>query len=121
MTHQQNCHDYQCDQRNYDEESVVALERSKRCAGIRDVNQVEEIRHYTASFVRAYRSQYPLLRHLVQSVERKREKEDELHVDCLSFRAKRSGVEESRGNVERSFTGCLDFARHDDLMRGYHA
>ena len=82
MTHQQNCHDYQCDQRNYDEESVVALERSKRCAGVRDINQIEEIRHYTASFVRAYRSQYPLLRQLVQSVERKGEKEDEPHDQC---------------------------------------
>ena len=82
MSHQQNCHDYQCDQRNYNEESVVALERAKRSAGIRDVNQIEEIRHYTASFVRAYRSQYPLLRQLVQSVERKREKEDEPHDQC---------------------------------------
>ena len=121
VSHQQNCHDDQCDEGNYDEESVVALERSKRCAGIGDVNQIEEVRHYTASIVRAYRSQYPPLRQLVQSVERKREKEDELHVDCLSFRAKRSGVEESRSNIEGKFTGCLDFARHNDLMRAHHA
>ena len=65
--------------RNYDEESVVALEGSKRGAGIGDVNQIEEVRHYTASIVGAYRSQYPLLRQLVQSVERKREKEDKPH------------------------------------------
>jgi len=82
MSHQQNCHDYQCDQRNYNEESVVALERAKRSAGIRDVNQIEEIRHYTASFVEGYRSQDPLFRQLVQSVERKREKEDEPHDQC---------------------------------------
>ena len=121
VSHEQNCHDDHCDDGNYNEESVVALERSKRCAGIGDVNQIEEIGHYTASIVRAYRSQYPLLRKLVQSVERKRKKEDKLHVDCLSFRAKRSGVEESRGNIESKFTGCLDFARHDNLMRAHHA
>ena len=121
VSHQQNCHDDQCDEGNYDEESVVALEGSKRCAGIGDVNQIEEVGHYTASIVRANGSHYPMLSELFQSVERKREKEDELHVDCLSFRAKPSGVEESRGNVERRFTGCLDFARHDDLMRDHHA
>jgi hypothetical protein len=32
VSHQQNCHDDQCDEGNYDEESVVALEGSKRCA-----------------------------------------------------------------------------------------
>ena len=112
MSHQQNRHDDQCDEGNYNEKRVVALERSKRCAGIGDVNQIEEIRHYTASIVRAYRSHYPLLSQLVQSVERKRQKEDELHIDCLSFRAKRSGVEESRSNIEGKFTGGLDFARH---------
>ena len=72
VSHEQNCHDDHCDDGNYNEESVVALERSKRCAGIGDVNQIEEIGHYTASIVRAYRSQYPLLRQLIQSVERKR-------------------------------------------------
>ena len=82
VSHQQNRHDDQCDNGNYDEESVVALERSKRGAGIGDVNQIEEVRHYTASIVKAYRSQYPLLRQLVQSVERKREKEDEPHCQC---------------------------------------
>ena len=86
MTHQQNRHDDQSDDGNYNEESVVALERSKRSAGIGDVNQIEEVRHYNPSIVRANRSQYPLLRQLVQSVERKREKEDELHV--ISRRAK---------------------------------
>jgi hypothetical protein len=69
VSHQQNCHDHQRDGGNYDEESVVALERSKRCAVIGDVNQIEEIRHYYASIVRAYRSKYPLLRQLIQGVE----------------------------------------------------
>ncbi len=44
MSHQQNCHDDQCDDGNYNKESVVALERSKRGAGIGDVNQIEEVR-----------------------------------------------------------------------------
>ena len=70
------------DDGNYNEESVVALERSKRGAGIGDVNQIEEVRHYNASIVRANGSQYPVLRQLVQSVERKREKEDEPHCQC---------------------------------------
>ena len=92
ISHQQNRHDDQCDDRNYNEESVVSPERSKRGAGIGDVNQIEEVRHYNASIVRANGSQYPVLRQLVQSVERKREKEDELHVRCLLFR-----LEPSRG------------------------
>ena len=57
MSHQQNCHDDQSDEGNYNEESVVALERSKRGAGIGDVNQIEEIRHYNPSIVRVYGSQ----------------------------------------------------------------
>jgi hypothetical protein len=82
MPHQQNCHDNQGDERNYDEESVVTLERSKRRAGIGDVNQIKEIRHYTESLVRTYRSLHPLLCQLVQSIERKREKKDEPHYEC---------------------------------------
>ena len=80
VSHQENRHDDQCDEGNYNEESVVALERSKRGTVIGDVNQIEEVRHYNASIVRADESQDPMLRQLVQSVERKREKEDELHV-----------------------------------------
>jgi hypothetical protein len=70
-SHQQNRHNDQCDDGNYEEESVVALERSKRGAVIGDVNQMEEIRHYNASIVRGNGSQYPVLRQLIQSVERK--------------------------------------------------
>jgi hypothetical protein len=86
VSHQQNRHDDQRDDGNYDKEGVVALEGSKRCAGIGDVNQIEEVWHYTASVVRAYRSQYRTLRHLVQSVERKREEEDESHLVDLLIR-----------------------------------
>jgi hypothetical protein len=66
--HQKNCHDDQSDDGNYNEESVVALKRSKGGAGISDVNQIEEVRHYNASIVRADGSQYALLCQLVQSV-----------------------------------------------------
>ena len=79
MSHQQNCHDYECDQRNYNEKSVVALERSKRRAGIWDVNQMKKLRDYIASFVWTDRSQDQLLSELIQRVERKSEKEDEPH------------------------------------------
>ena len=88
MSHQQNRHNDHRDDGNYNEESVVALERPKRGAGIGDVNQIEEVRHYNASIVRANGSHYQVLRQLVQSVERKREKEDELHVLRLLFKAK---------------------------------
>lgn len=37
-----------CDRRNYDEESVVVPEGTKRRAGIRYVNQIKEIRYYRA-------------------------------------------------------------------------
>ena len=76
MSHQQNRHNDHRDDGNYNEESVVALERSKRGAGIGDVNQIEEVRHYNPSIVKANGSHYPVLGQLVQSVERKREKED---------------------------------------------
>jgi hypothetical protein len=80
VSHQQNRHNDHRDDGNYNEESVVALKRSDRGAGIGDVNQIEEVRHYNPSIVKANGSHYPVLRQLVQSVERKREKEDELHV-----------------------------------------
>src|SRR4051794_24964641 len=69
VSHQQNCHNDQCDKRNYYEESVIAFERAERCARIWHVNQIEKIRQYAASIVRAYGSHYPLLRQLVQSIE----------------------------------------------------
>jgi hypothetical protein len=78
-SHQQNRHNNHCDNGNNDEESVVALKRSKCRAGIGDVNQIEEVRHDNARFVRADGPQHHLLRQLIQSVERKREEEDESH------------------------------------------
>jgi hypothetical protein len=79
MSHQQNRHNDHRDDGNYNEESIVALERSKRGAGIGDVNQIEEVRHYNPSIVKANGSHYPVLRHLVRNVERKRKEENELH------------------------------------------
>jgi hypothetical protein len=81
VSHQQNRHNDQRDDGNYNEESVVSLERSKRGAGIGDVNQMEEVGHYDASIVRTNGPQYPLLRQLVQSVERKCEKKDQSHYE----------------------------------------
>src|SRR5262245_52048456 len=78
-SHQQNRHNDQSDDGNYDEESVVALKRSKCSAGIGDVNKIEKVRHHNPSIVRTNGTQYPMLCQLVQSVERKREEEDELH------------------------------------------
>ena len=79
VSHQQNCDDDQSDEGNYNEESVVALERSKGGAVIGYVNQVEKVRHYNARIVRVDGSQYQLLRQLVQSIERKGDEEDEFH------------------------------------------
>jgi hypothetical protein len=103
VSHQQNRHNDHRDDGNYNEESIVALERSKRGAGIGDVNQIEEVRHYNASIVRAYRSQYPPLRQLVQSVERKREEEDEPHVGIDPANAQRptSNIQRSMQNLAR--------------------
>jgi hypothetical protein len=75
-SHQQNRHNNQRNDGNYNEKSVVALERSKRGTGIGDVNQMEKVRYDNASIVGTDGSQYPVFRQLVQSVERKREKED---------------------------------------------
>jgi hypothetical protein len=75
-SHQQNRHNNQRDDGNYNEESVVPLERSKRGTGIGDVNQMEKVRYDNASIVGTDGSQYPVFRQLVQSVERKREKEN---------------------------------------------
>jgi hypothetical protein len=103
VSHQQNRHNDQCNDRNYNEESVVALERSKRRTGISDVNKVEEVRHYNPSIVRADGSQYQLFRQLVQSVERKRKEKDEPHVGIDPANAQRPtpDVQRSMENVAR--------------------
>ena len=81
--------------RNGDEEGIVASEGSKRCAVIGHVNQTEEIRDQNPRFIRADEPQHQLFGPLIQRVEWKREKKNELHIYVLSFRAQRSGVEES--------------------------
>jgi hypothetical protein len=81
--------------RNDDEESVVPSKGSKRCAGIGHVNQTEEIRYQNARLIMTDKSQNHLFGPLIEQVEWKREKKNELHVDGLSFRAQRNEVEES--------------------------
>jgi hypothetical protein len=104
VPHQQNRHNNQCDNGNYDEESVVALERSKRGAVIGDVNQIKKVRHYTASIVRPNGSQYPLLRQLIQSVERKREEKGKPHYQCRHAAECRMPNAECRNNNEARST-----------------
>ena len=111
---QQNRYNYQRDNGNYNEESIVALERSERCARVGNVNQTKEIADDNVRLVKTDQTQHQVLTPLVKSVEREREKKNELHLDSVSFRAQRSGVEEPRGSIECYFTGCLNFARHDD-------
>ena len=72
-------HNDQCNDGNSNKKTVVTPERSKGGTGIRDVNQIKEIRHYNTSIVQANGSDYPTLRQLVQSIERKREEQDEPH------------------------------------------
>jgi len=67
-SHQQDRHDSQSDEGNHNEESVIALEGSKRGTGIRHVNQMEEVRYYISNVEGVNGSHYPLLRQLVQSV-----------------------------------------------------
>ena len=55
---------------NYDEESIVAPERSKRCAGIRNIHQTEEIRYDNARLKRADQLQDQPFCQLIQRVER---------------------------------------------------
>ena len=81
VSHEKGCHDHQCDNGNDNEESVVALERSKGRARIRDIHETKEVRHDDARFIWTDRSQDQLLRQLIESVEREREEEDEFHVE----------------------------------------
>jgi hypothetical protein len=62
---EQNRHNHQRNDRNYNEESIIARERPKRSAGIRNVNQTEEIRHDNARLVRADESQDQLFGTLI--------------------------------------------------------
>jgi hypothetical protein len=78
--HKQNHHNEQGDNRNYNEESIVALERPKRCAVVCNVNQTEEIRHDTARLIRTDESQDQLFGQLIKSVEGEGDQKDELHL-----------------------------------------
>jgi hypothetical protein len=84
MSHQQNRHNDQRDDGNANKESVVAPKGSKRGTGIGYVNQIEKVRHYNASSVRADGSEYPVFRQLVQSVKRKREEKNESHYESCN-------------------------------------
>jgi hypothetical protein len=96
------------DRRNYDEESVVVPEGTKRRAGIGYVNQNKEIRYYRAPRpLRTNESQDQLFCPLIERVDREREKEDEFHIFPAIF-VMSSGVETS---LIVSFNGerFLDF------------
>ena len=86
---EKNQNNEKCDRRNYDEESVVVPEGTKRRARVRDVDQVEEIRDHNARFVGTNEPQDQLFCPLIERVEREREKEDEFHIfpPFLSCRA----------------------------------
>jgi hypothetical protein len=94
-SHEEGHNDEKRDKRNDDEQSIVVPERPKRCAGICDVYQSKETRYHSTRLVGANEPQDHLFRPLIKGVERKREKENEFHPVFLSFRAQRSGVEES--------------------------
>jgi hypothetical protein len=86
---EKNQNNEKCDRRNYDEESVVVPEGTKRRARVRDVDQVEEIRDHRARFLGTNETQDQLLGPLIERVERERDKEDEFHIfqPSLSCRA----------------------------------
>jgi len=63
-------HDRQRDDGNYNEKSIVPPERSERCAGIRNVNQAEEIRYDDMRVIWTNETQDQVLRQLIQCVER---------------------------------------------------
>jgi hypothetical protein len=88
-SHEQNRHNDERDNGNHDEESIVALERSKGRAGVGDVNQTEEIGDNNACLIRVDQTQDQLLAPLIKSIEREREKKNELHLGDLSQSARR--------------------------------
>ena len=66
--------------RNGDEKGIVASEGSKRCAGIGHANKTKEIRYQNPGLIGTDEPQNHLFGPLIQCVERKREKKNELHV-----------------------------------------
>lgn len=84
------------DRRNYDEKRVVVSEGTKRRAGIRDVDQVEEIPDHNARFVGTNEPQDQLFCPLIERVEREREKEHESHIDSQAGNAAAHDTPERR-------------------------
>jgi hypothetical protein len=80
-SHEEGQNNQQRDRRNCDKESIVVPKRTKRRAGVRDVNQIEEIRYHDARPIGANEPQDQLFRPLVERVERQRNEKDELHGD----------------------------------------
>ena len=88
LSQKKNQNNEKRDRRNYDEESVVVSEGTKRRARVRDVDQVEETRDHNARFVGTNEPQDQLFCPLIERIEREREKEDEFHIPpFLSCRA----------------------------------
>jgi len=75
-SHEENCHNYERDNRNHNEKDIVALERTECCAGVGDVNQPEEIGDDNARLIRVDQTHDQLFAPLIKSVERERNKED---------------------------------------------
>ena len=92
LSQKKNQNNEKRDRRNYDEESIVVPEGTKRRARVCDVDEVEEIPDHRARFVGTNEPQDELLCPLVERVEREREKEDEFHIfpPFLSCRAESS-------------------------------
>jgi len=70
LPNQQGHNDEKCDRRNYDEEPVVAPERSKSCPGVCHVNNTKEVRHHYAGRIGVNEPQDDLFRPLIERVER---------------------------------------------------
>jgi hypothetical protein len=71
---------YKRDRRNDDEKGIVASEGPKRRPGIGHVNQTKEIRYHNPRLIRTDEPQNHLLGQLIQCVEGKGKKKNELHV-----------------------------------------
>jgi hypothetical protein len=69
---------------------LLPLKDPKARAGVGDVNQTEEIGTINACLIRVDQSQDQLLAPLIKSVEREREKENELHAVVSFIRASRA-------------------------------
>jgi len=82
-SYEENRHNHQRDDGNHNEKSVIAPERSKGRARVCDVNQTEEIGDDNACLIRADQTQDQVLGQLIDCIERKRKKEDELHAGDL--------------------------------------